>query len=208
MGTEKSGGVNISYTYQEKPLGIAHAIGLTKEFVGDDDLIVFLGDNHLNNGISTLYDAYSSDEMDGMLALVKVKNPSQFGIAEVRDGKIVNLVEKPKEPKSDLAIAGVYFLKPEIFDVIPRLRPSTRGEYEITEAYLDMVNQGKRIGYSIVTGWFKNTGTVEDFLECNRLVLDKISNNPTMIRRNISGCVFVDPSPMLMRAPQFSVPVI
>lgn len=187
-------GVNITYTYQEKPLGIAHAIGLTKEFVGEDDFIVFLGDNYLNDGISSLYNAYSSDETDGMLALVKVKNPSQFGIAEVRDGKIVNLVEKPKEPKSDLAIAGVYFLKPEIFEVISKLKPSKRGEYEITEAYQYMIDHGKRIGYSIVTGWFKDTGTVEDFLECNRLVLDKIPNNPSVIKKNISGRVYVDPS--------------
>ena len=193
-GNGEKWGVHISYTYQEKPLGIAHAIGLTKEFVGDDDFIVFLGDNYLNDGISSLYDAYSSDEMDGMLALVKVKNPSQFGIAEVRDGKIVKLVEKPKEPKSDLAIAGVYFLKPEIFDIISRLKPSARGEYEITEAYQDMIDHGKRIGYSIVTGWFKDTGTVDDFLECNRLVLDKIPNNPSLVKGNISGRVFVDPS--------------
>ena len=193
-GNGEKWGIDISYTYQDKPLGIAHAIGLTRNFVGGEDFIVFLGDNYLNDGISSLYNAYRTNEMDGMLALVKVKNPSQFGIAEVRDGKIVNLVEKPKEPKSDLAIAGIYFLKPEIFDVISRLRPSKRGEYEITEAYQDMVDQGKRIGYSIVTGWFKDTGTVDDFLECNRLVLDKIPNNPSLIRMNISGRVFVDPS--------------
>ena len=193
-GSGDKWGIKISYTYQERPLGIAHAISLTRDFVGDDDFIVFLGDNYLNDGISSLYNAYSSDEMDGMLALVKVKNPSQFGVAEVQDGTIVNLVEKPKEPKSDLAIAGVYFLKPEIFDAISRLKPSQRGEYEITEAYQDMIAQGKKIGYSIVTGWFKDTGTVDDFLECNRLVLDKISNNPSSVRKNISGRVFVDPS--------------
>jgi glucose-1-phosphate thymidylyltransferase len=184
-------GINITYTYQEKPLGIAHAIGLTRDFVRDDDFVVFLGDNYLNDGISSLYDNYRSDEMDGMLALVKVKNPSQFGIAEVREGKIVRLVEKPKEPKSNLAIAGVYFLKPEIFDVISRLQPSWRGEYEITEAYHDMIDHGKRIGYSIVTGRFKDTGTVDDFLECNRLVLDKIPNDPSSVIENISGKVLI-----------------
>ena len=191
-GNGEKWGVNISYTYQEKPLGIAHAIGLTRDFVGDDDFIVFLGDNYLNDGISSLFDTYSSEDMDGMLALVKVKNPSQFGIAEVREGKIVRLVEKPKELKSDLAIAGVYFLKPEIFEVISRLKPSRRGEYEITEAYQDMIDHGKRIGYSIVSGWFKDTGTVDDFLECNRLVLDKIPNDPSSAIKNISGRVFID----------------
>ena len=121
-------GINITYTYQEKPLGIAHAIGLTKEFVGDDDFIVFLGDNYLSDGIAPLYDAYNSEEMDAMLALVRVKNPYQFGVAEIQEGKIVRLIEKPKEPKSDLAIAGVYFLKPAIFEAISRLIPSKRGE--------------------------------------------------------------------------------
>ena len=190
-GNGEKWGVNISYTYQEKPLGIAHAIGLTRDFIGDENFIVFLGDNYLNDGISSLYDAYNSDEMDGMLALVRVKNPSQFGIAEIREGKIVRLVEKPKEPKSDLAIAGVYFLKPDIFDVISRLKPSKRGEYEITEAYQDMINHGKRIGYSIVSGWFKDTGTVDDFLECNRLVLDKIPNDTSSAIENSSGRVFI-----------------
>jgi glucose-1-phosphate thymidylyltransferase len=186
-GNGKNWGVNISYTYQEKPLGIAHAISLTKEFVDGEEFIVFLGDNYLNDGISTLYDSYISEDMDGMLALVKVRNPSQFGIAEVKDEKIVKLVEKPKEPNSDLAIAGVYFLKPEIFSVISKLKPSNRGEYEITEAYQYMIDNGKRIGYSIVKGWFKDTGTVDDFLECNRLVLDKISNYTETAKKNISG---------------------
>ena len=190
-GNGEKWGVNISYTYQEKPLGIAHAIGLTRDFIGNENFIVFLGDNYLNDGITSLYNTYKSDEMDGMLALVKVKNPSQFGIAELSDGKIVRLVEKPREPKSNLAIAGVYFLKPEIFDVISRLKPSKRGEYEITEAYQDMINHGKRIGYSIVSGWFKDTGTVADFLECNRLVLDKIPNDPSSAVKNSSGRVFI-----------------
>lgn len=185
-------GVKISYTYQEKPLGIAHAIGLTKEFVGDDDFIVFLGDNYLNDGIIGLYNTYSSEDMDGMLALVEVRNPSQFGIAEVRNGRLLSLSEKPKEPKSNLAIAGVYFLKPDIFNVISKLKPSKRGEYEITEAYQYMIDHGKRIGYSIVKGWFKDTGTVDDFLDCNRLVLDKILNDPLSKKNNISGRVFID----------------
>lgn len=111
-----------------------------------------------------------------MLGLVHVKNSSQFGIAEVENGRIVRLIEKPKEPKSDLAIAGVYFLSSEIFDSIEKLKPSTRGEYEVTEAYQDMVNRERNIGYSIIFGWFKDTGTVDDFLDCNRLVLENIGD--------------------------------
>lgn len=185
-------GIKITYTYQEKPLGIAHAIGLTKDFVGNDNFIVFLGDNYLNDGISSLYDAFNSNQIDGMLALTKVKNPSQFGIAEVQGEKIIRLVEKPKEPKSDLAIVGVYFLTPQVFNGISKLKPSKRGEYEITEAYQYMIDNGNRIGYSIVKGWFKDTGTVDDFLECNRLVLDKISNEPEKVEKNISGRVLIN----------------
>ena len=183
--------IRISYTYQDQPLGIAHAIGLVKDFVRNDDFIVFLGDNYLQDGISKLYENYVSNDYDGMIALVKVKNPSQFGIAEVNNDKIVRLVEKPKEPKSDLAIAGVYFLKPMVFDVISRLKPSGRGEYEITEAYQQMIDDGRKIGYSVINGWFKDTGTVEDFLDCNRLVLDKINTNIHNQKDGISGRVSI-----------------
>lgn len=183
--------IRISYTYQDQPLGIAHAIGLVKDFVRNDDFVVFLGDNYLQDGISKLYENYISNNYDGMIALVKVKNPSQFGIAEVNNDKIVRLVEKPKEPKSDLAIAGVYFLKPMVFDVISRLKPSKRGEYEITEAYQQMIDDGRKIGYSVINGWFKDTGTVEDFLDCNRLVLDKINTNIHNQKDGISGRVSI-----------------
>ena len=184
-------GVNISYTYQEKPVGIAHAIGLTKEFVQNDKFVVFLGDNYIQEGISKLYENFISQDFDGMLALVHVSNPSQFGIAEVKDGKITKLVEKPKIPESDLAIAGVYFLSGKVFQFIEKLVPSGRGEYEITEAYQNMVDHKLNIGYSVISGWFKDTGTVEDFLDCNRLVLDKMSSKSDInkLRKNVSGRV-------------------
>jgi glucose-1-phosphate thymidylyltransferase len=186
--------INISYTYQEKPLGIAHAIGLTREFVGDDNFVVFLGDNFLQDGISTLYRNYESHNYDGMLALVHVRNPEQFGIAEIDGDRIIELVEKPRQPKSDLAIAGVYFLSPAVFDSIDQLKPSGRGEYEITEAYQDMIDRKLKIGYSIISGWFKDTGTVDDFLDCNRLVLDRVSgkSSVTTSLRNVSGRVLME----------------
>ena len=192
-GNGERWGVNITYTYQDKPLGIAHAIGLTREFVGNDSFVVFLGDNFLQDGITALYSNYVSHNYEGMIALVHVRNPAQFGIAEVEADRIIRLVEKPKQPKSDLAIAGVYFLTPKVFESIDRLKPSGRGEYEITEAYQDMVDRKMRIGYSIISGWFKDTGTVDDFLDCNRLVLDRIgSNSPdTAGVKNVSGRVLI-----------------
>ncbi|MHB8361930.1 MAG: glucose-1-phosphate thymidylyltransferase [Thermoplasmataceae archaeon] len=190
-GDGKRWNVDITYTYQDSPLGIAQAIGLTKEFVNNDQFIVFLGDNFLQDGISKLYQDFISKNYEGMLALVQVKNPSQFGIAEIRDDEIIKLVEKPKNPNSDLAIAGVYFLNADIFEIISNLKPSGRGEYEITEAYQAMVDNGKKIGYSIINGWFKDTGTVEDFLDCNRLVLDRIEgvNLKDFHEKQISGRV-------------------
>jgi glucose-1-phosphate thymidylyltransferase len=192
-GNGEKWGINITYTYQEKPLGIANAIYLARDFVGNDDFIVYLGDNYLQKGINYLYDKYKKSNYDGMIALVKVKNPSQFGIAEIENDKITKLVEKPKEPKSNLAIAGIYFLKPFVFDIISRLKPSWRGEYEITEAYQMMIDNNYNIGYSIISGWFKDTGTVDDFLECNRLVLDSFDYTPEMEMqdRKISGRVYI-----------------
>ncbi|WP_010917157.1 glucose-1-phosphate thymidylyltransferase [Thermoplasma volcanium] len=184
--------VNISYTYQPEPLGIAHAIGLTKAFVGNDDFVVFLGDNYLQNGISNLYEDFTNAGSDGHLGLVPVDNPSQFGIAEVDNGKISKLVEKPKTPTSNLAIVGVYFLTPKVFESIDRLKPSKRGEYEITEAYQDMIDRGLKISYSIISGWFKDTGTVDDFLACNRLILDKLGDNGR--RDNVSGRFDIHPT--------------
>ncbi|MEM0135391.1 MAG: glucose-1-phosphate thymidylyltransferase [Thermoplasmatales archaeon] len=185
-------GVSISYTYQEKPLGIAHAISLTRDFVGDDNFVVFLGDNFLQDGISSLYHEFTAHEYEGMIALVRVSDPSQFGIAEVEGDKIVKLVEKPKQPRSDLAIVGVYFLSPEVFRSIDKLKPSARGELEITEAYQDMIESGRKIGYAIVKGWFKDTGTVDDFIDCNRLVLDRISGNVSDLKmKNVSGRVYL-----------------
>lgn len=175
--------VNISYTYQEKPKGIAHAIGMCRKFVGNDKFVVYLGDNFLQNGISDMY--HNFKECDTLLALTEVSNPSQFGIAEVQGSRITRLIEKPKIPKSNLAITGVYFLSNAIFESIDRLKPSARGEYEITEALQDQIDRGYNVSFSTVKGWFKDTGTVEDFLECNRLVLDKLPENG--ISPNLSG---------------------
>ena len=183
--------IKITYTYQDKPLGIAHAIGLTKEFVKDDTFIAFLGDNYLQDGVSRLYKDFISKKYDAMLALVPVTNPSQFGVAEIENDRITKLVEKPKDPKSNLAIAGVYFLNPDIFSIISTLKPSGRNEYEITEAYQEMINKGRNVGYSIINGWFKDTGTVADFLDCNRLVLDRIKGNQRQEESNISGRVYL-----------------
>ncbi len=188
-------GVKITYTFQGKPLGIAHAIGMTRDFVGSNSFVVVLGDNYFQNGLKELADKFNNDAYDSLLALTRVMNPSQFGIAEVKNGLIVSLIEKPKEPKSDLAIAGAYFLTPKIFSIIDTLKPSWRNELEITEAFQLMLDKGMNLGYSIISGWWKDTGTVDEFLDCNRMVLDKISSNEethdSRYERMVSGRVYV-----------------
>lgn len=167
-------GIRISYTYQGKPLGIAHAIGMIRDFTGNEDFVVVLGDNYFQGGLKELQAKFQDKKYDSLLALTKVKNPTQFGIAEVHEGTIVSLVEKPKSPKSDLAIAGAYFLTPRVFPIIDGLSPSWRNELEITEAFQVMLEKGFSIGYTIISGWWKDTGTVEEFLDCNKMVLENI----------------------------------
>ncbi|MCL6090777.1 MAG: glucose-1-phosphate thymidylyltransferase [Candidatus Thermoplasmatota archaeon] len=195
-------GVAISYTYQGKPLGIAHAIGLTESFVNNEEFVVVLGDNYFQEGLNGLYNDFKQQDADSLIALTKVSNPSQFGIAEVENGKITRLVEKPKNPKSNLAITGAYFLKPDIFSIIKVLKPSWRNELEITEAFQLMLDRGMKIGYSTIAGWWKDTGTVDEFLDCNRMVLDKIETDipekPEWQNVPLSGRVHVGRNVKLM----------
>ena len=168
-------GVKITYINQEKPAGIAHAVGLTENFVGDSPFMVYLGDNLLKGGISKIAEEFNQKNYDAMVLLCKVEHPQQFGVAEFdKKGKLVKLVEKPKEPPSNYALTGIYFFSPVIFKMIKKLKPSWRGELEITEALQVLLEEGYNVGYRIVEGWWKDTGTIEDILEANILVLDEI----------------------------------
>ena len=176
-GNGKEFGVNITYIYQEKPKGISHAIRLCKEFVGDDKFIVYLGDNVLRKALTDYTKKFSSSGLDAMILLCEVDNPSKFGVAYIDNEdslKIKNIIEKPKNPTSNLAVIGVYFLTPKIFGIIDNLKPSSRGELEITDALQLLMDKGNKIAYDIVTGWWKDTGTPDDIIHANRLVLDSI----------------------------------
>jgi glucose-1-phosphate thymidylyltransferase len=167
-------GVHITYICQGEPRGIAHAVGLCEDYV-DEEFVVYLGDNLLKGGISKYVDEFSKSNMDAMILLCKVKRPELFGVAKFNEkGELVGLVEKPKVPPSSYAMTGVYFFRRVIFDAIRELRPSWRGELEITEAIHNLLISGYRVGYQIVSGWWKDTGTPEDILEANRLVLDDL----------------------------------
>lgn len=167
-------GVKITYIYQEKPGGIAQAIALCREFVGEDKFVVYLGDNILKGGIKGYVSRFASSFSDALILLCEVKEPSRFGIATVKGDRIEKIVEKPKNSDSNLAVIGVYFLTPQLFQVIDNLKPSWRGELEITEALQNLMNSGKKVEYDYVTGWWKDTGTPEDVLDANRFMLDDL----------------------------------
>jgi len=175
-GNGENFGVKITYIYQDKPKGISHAIKLCKDFVGNDKFIVYLGDNILRKGLVDYKNKFESSSTDALILLCKVNDPSRFGIAEIdsNSNTIKKIIEKPSEPKSDLAVIGVYFLTPKIFGIIDKLKPSARGELEITEALQLLMDENNSIQYETVTGWWKDTGTPEDILHANQLVLDSI----------------------------------
>lgn len=166
-------GVSISYIYQPKPEGIAHAVGLAKGFVGDSNFVVYLGDNILHGGISDLRKQFEQEDYDALLAVTRVHDPEKYGVAVIEGKRIKQLLEKPEKPPSSLALVGVYFLKPGIFRTIAEMKRSPRGEYEMTEALQILLDDKKSVGWREIKGWWKDTGTMEDIIEANRLALDE-----------------------------------
>ena len=167
-------GVEIAYVQQDEPKGIAHAIGLCEGFVGDDDFAVYLGDNMLQDGIGQHAARFRAERHDAMVLLKEVDDPSRYGVAQLDgSGKLVRLVEKPKVPPSRYAVIGVYFLRPSVFQSIESLKPSWRGELEVTDAIQGMIERGLNVGYSHVAGWWFDTGKKDDILDVNALVLDE-----------------------------------
>jgi len=170
-------GVKISYIYQNQPLGISHAIRLCKNFIGNKKFVVYLGDNIIRKDLVSYTEKFQSSNADAMILLCKVDDPKRFGIAELdpkNPKNIKKIIEKPKIPRSDLAVIGIYFFTSKIFDVIDNLKPSWRNELEITEALQMLLDDSKVIEYAIVSGWWKDTGTPEDIIHANKLVLDSI----------------------------------
>jgi len=177
LGDGSRYGVEVTYIDQPDPKGIAHAILVSRNFLDDSPFIVHLGDNLLKDSIPNLSKEFQSKGSDAMVVLCNVKDPSRFGVVEIRDARIVRLVEKPKQYISDLALTGVYFLQPSIFPVIENLKPSWRNELEITDALQTLLEQGGKISYHLVSGWWKDTGRPEDILEANQLVLKDLKSS-------------------------------
>jgi len=166
-------GVKITYITQGKPLGIAHAVSLTKEFVNGEKFVVYLGDNVLQEGIKNYAKSFQESDLDALILLKEVEDPSRFGVAEVKENKIIRVVEKPKQYISNLALVGVYFFTSSIFDAISEIKPSARGELEITDAIQKLIDKGRKVGYEVIEGWWIDTGKKDDVLTANALILDQ-----------------------------------
>src|ERR671928_1891078 len=167
-------GVEITYIVQDEPAGLAHAVLTAEPFLGDAPFVMYLGDNLLQGGISGLVKAFTTNRPDALILLTPVRDPEHYGVAELDGDRVVALAEKPPEPRTNLALVGVYMFTALIHDAARAIAPSARGELEITDAIQHLVNTGARVEPHIVEGWWKDTGRLDDMLEANRLILETI----------------------------------
>ncbi|HEX2392248.1 MAG TPA: glucose-1-phosphate thymidylyltransferase [Solirubrobacterales bacterium] len=196
-------GAHITYIVQDKPAGLAHAVLTAADFIGDSPFVMYLGDNLLRDGLRGLVATFRADEPDALILLTPVEEPEHYGVAELDGERIVRLVEKPKDPPSNLALVGVYLFQPAIFEAARRLEPSWRGELEITEAIQGLIDDSHRVQSEVVRGWWKDTGQLADMLEANRLVLEEVETelqgeiDPDS---RVEGRVVLEPGATLVRS--------
>jgi glucose-1-phosphate thymidylyltransferase len=173
VGDGSAFGLRATYIRQTAPLGLAHAVLVSRDYLGDDDFVMYLGDNFIVGGITPLVEEFRSQGPDAQIMLTAVPDPREFGVAELDDtGEVIGLEEKPQQPKSNLALVGVYIFSPSVHEAVQNLKPSWRGELEITEAIQWLINHGKAVRSSVISGYWKDTGNVTDMLEVNRMVLE------------------------------------
>jgi glucose-1-phosphate thymidylyltransferase len=204
-------GVEMTYINQGEPEGIAHAVGLTESFVGDEPFVVYLADNILKGGIQEMVEDFEKSQAAAEISLCHVRNPQSYGVADLKDGKIVRLVEKPKDPPSDLALVGIYLFRKQIFDAIHHLQPSWRNELEITDAIQTLLDDGLEVRHRLVKGWWKDTGLPDDILEANRLILSELSSyNDAKLEKDvkISGIVCLGQGTMIHAGTTLQGPLI
>jgi glucose-1-phosphate thymidylyltransferase len=172
IGDGSRWGVKITYIPQEAPLGLAHVVKIAEPFIGDDKFVFYLGDNMVVGGIKRYIEAFEEGNANCFLTLARVRDPERFGVPEIKNGLIVRVEEKPKQPKSNYAVAGIYIYDKNIFEAVNNIKPSARGELEISDAHQYLIDHGFKIGFVEITGWWKDTGKPTDLLEANRLILE------------------------------------
>jgi glucose-1-phosphate thymidylyltransferase len=187
-------GIRITYILQDEPAGLAHAVLTAEPFLADSPFVMYLGDNLLQGGIGDLVSRFQAGQADALILLTQVPDPENYGVAELSDGAVVRLVEKPREPRTDLALVGVYMFTSRVHLAAKAIEPSARGELEITDAIQRLVDDGHRVEPHIVKGWWKDTGRLEDMLAANRLVLDTIQTRieGELIDSQVDGRVVIE----------------
>lgn len=200
IGDGSKFGINVTYIEQDAPRGLAHAVKVAKDYLTsnnpDGKFVVHLGDNILKGGITKYVEHFRNDNIDCSILLKSIPEPNRFGVADIKDGKVVRLIEKPKIPPSDLALVGIYMFNGSVFDSIEKLKPSWRNEFEITEAIQGLIDAGKNVVHHVIDAeWWKDPGDPEGILEANRIILDEISpiNKGTIEEgANVVGKVAID----------------
>ena len=188
-------GVRVTYLQQEAPLGLAHAVLISEAFMAGEPFVMYLGDNVVREPLRPMVERFVMDQPSAQIFLAPVPNAQEFGVAELAGDRVVRLIEKPKTPPSDLALVGVYMFDRSVFDAVKAIKPSARGELEITDAIQWLIDQGRTVRPYVISGWWKDTGKLEDMLEANRIVLDGLTPRVEgeVFKSEIVGKVIIEP---------------
>lgn len=207
LGDGGQWGLKFAYILQEAPVGLAHVVKVSQDFIGDEPFIFYLGDNVVVGGIRRFIDDFLHEKSNCHMVLSRVHDPERFGVPEIKDGKIIRVEEKPKKPKSQYAVTGIYIYDSSIFEAVNNINPSSRGELEISDAHQYLIEKGYKVGYSEITGWWKDTGKPEDLLEANRLTLDRIIGDDEPVIKgyvdedsDIAGKVIIERGARIIRS--------
>ncbi|MBF88449.1 MAG: glucose-1-phosphate thymidylyltransferase [Candidatus Marinimicrobia bacterium] len=174
FGSGKEFGVNLTYIEQDSPRGLAHVVKIAEEFISQENFLFYLGDNILVGGIKKFVKEFTNTDSNCHLVLSKVPDPERFGVPEIEKKKIISIEEKPSKPKSNFAVTGIYLYDASVFEAVKQIKPSARGELEISDVHQLLIDNGSSISFSEITGWWKDTGKPSDLLEANKLVLNNI----------------------------------